>query len=59
MGEGDAGSLLSYFQKQQVENPSLFYAIQLDVDDLITNVFWTDRCKNDNRLQSFWRCSFF
>lgn len=40
MREGDAGSLLSYFQKQQVENPSFFYAIQLD--DLITNVFWTD-----------------
>ena len=39
MREGDAESLLSYFQKQQVENPSLFYAIQLDVDDLITMFF--------------------
>lgn len=27
-------------RKQQAESPSFFYSIQLDVDDLITNVFW-------------------
>lgn len=39
---GEAGSLLSYFQKQQLENPSFFHAVQLDSEEQITNVFWAD-----------------
>lgn len=40
--EGEAGRLLHYFQRQHFENPSFFYAIQLDVDDKVSNMFWAD-----------------
>lgn len=40
--EGEAGRLLYYFQRQHFENPSFYYAIQLDVDDKISNIFWAD-----------------
>ncbi|KAI9077017.1 hypothetical protein K1719_041030 [Acacia pycnantha] len=33
MNEGEAGRLLGYFQRQHFENPTLFYSLQLDVDD--------------------------
>ncbi|KAL7240139.1 hypothetical protein ACSBR2_005915 [Camellia fascicularis] len=39
---GEAGSLLRYFQQQVAENPYFYYAIQLDVDEMITNIFWAD-----------------
>ncbi|XP_057495638.1 protein FAR1-RELATED SEQUENCE 5-like [Actinidia eriantha] len=39
---GEAGSVLQYFQKKSSENPSFFYAIQLDNEEQITNVFWSD-----------------
>ncbi|XP_058073135.1 protein FAR1-RELATED SEQUENCE 5-like [Magnolia sinica] len=42
MEKGDAGAVLEYFQKMQVEDPSFFYAIQVDEDDQITNMFWAD-----------------
>ncbi|XP_058082041.1 protein FAR1-RELATED SEQUENCE 5-like [Magnolia sinica] len=42
MEKGDARAVLEYFQKMQVENPSFFYAIQVDEDDQITNIFWAD-----------------
>ncbi|OMO97920.1 Cytochrome P450 [Corchorus olitorius] len=42
MKEGEAGRLLHYFQRQHSENPSFFYAIQLDIDDKVTNIFWAD-----------------
>ncbi|KAK4778353.1 hypothetical protein SAY87_018540 [Trapa incisa] len=38
----DAQNLLNYFQKMQAENPGFFYAIQLDNDNCMTNVFWAD-----------------
>ncbi|KAK2638481.1 hypothetical protein Ddye_026276 [Dipteronia dyeriana] len=38
----EAGSLLKYFQKQVLENPSFFHAEQLDNKEQITNIFWTD-----------------
>ncbi|GLT50531.1 hypothetical protein SLA2020_240140 [Shorea laevis] len=38
----DAQNLLSYFKKMQAENPGFFYAIQLDDDNRMTNVFWAD-----------------
>ncbi|KAF2295018.1 hypothetical protein GH714_030289 [Hevea brasiliensis] len=38
----DAQNLLNYFQKMQAENPGFYYAIQLDDDNRMTNVFWTD-----------------
>lgn len=38
----DAENLLNYFKKMQAENPGFFYAIQLDDDNRMTNVFWAD-----------------
>ncbi|KAK6936413.1 FAR1 DNA binding domain [Dillenia turbinata] len=42
MKEGEAGRILRYFQMQHFENPSFFYAIQLDSEDKISNIFWAD-----------------
>lgn len=42
MNEGEAGRLLGYFHRQHFENPALFYSIQLDVDDKVSNIFWAD-----------------
>ncbi|GKV43297.1 hypothetical protein SLEP1_g50608 [Rubroshorea leprosula] len=42
MKEGEAGRLLSYFQRQHFRNPSFFYAVQLDVNDKVSNIFWAD-----------------
>lgn len=38
----DAQNLLNYFKKMQAENPGFYYAIQLDDENRMTNVFWTD-----------------
>ena len=38
----DAQNLLEYFKKMQAENPGFFFAIQLDEDNRMTNVFWAD-----------------
>ncbi|XP_024626876.2 protein FAR1-RELATED SEQUENCE 5-like [Medicago truncatula] len=38
---GEVGALMTYF-KQESENPSFFYDFQMDVDELITNIFWAD-----------------
>jgi zinc finger SWIM domain-containing protein 3 len=39
---GEAASLERYFRSQFKENPSYYYAFQLDVEELITNIFWAD-----------------
>lgn len=38
----DAQNLLDYFRKIQAENPGFYYAIQLDEDNRMGNVFWAD-----------------
>uniref|UniRef100_A0A5B7AYW8 Protein FAR1-RELATED SEQUENCE n=1 Tax=Davidia involucrata TaxID=16924 RepID=A0A5B7AYW8_DAVIN len=38
----DAQNLLDYFKKMQAENPGFYYAIQLDDDNRMANVFWAD-----------------
>ncbi|XP_054798570.1 protein FAR1-RELATED SEQUENCE 3-like isoform X5 [Prosopis cineraria] len=38
----DAQNLLEYFKKMQAENPGFFYAIQLDEENHMSNVFWAD-----------------
>ncbi|XP_019093768.1 PREDICTED: protein FAR1-RELATED SEQUENCE 3 [Camelina sativa] len=38
----DAHNLLEYFKRMQAENPGFFYAVQLDEDNQMTNVFWAD-----------------
>ncbi|XP_042019642.1 protein FAR1-RELATED SEQUENCE 5-like [Salvia splendens] len=40
--QGDSGGVLQYLQRMISEDPHFYYAIQLDVEDLITNIFWTD-----------------
>nr|XP_048321706.1 protein FAR1-RELATED SEQUENCE 5-like [Ziziphus jujuba var. spinosa] len=42
MKVGETGGILEYLQSMQLENPYLFYAIQVDQDVLISNIFWTD-----------------
>ncbi|ESQ28842.1 hypothetical protein EUTSA_v10019760mg, partial [Eutrema salsugineum] len=42
MKKGDAGAVLEYLQKRKEDNSSFFYAMQLDEDDMITNIFWAD-----------------
>lgn len=42
MRKGDARALLEYLQKMKGENPSFYYAIQVDEDDQMTNIFWAD-----------------
>ncbi|XP_008782870.1 protein FAR1-RELATED SEQUENCE 5-like isoform X2 [Phoenix dactylifera] len=42
MQMGDAGAVLKYLQSMQLDNPSFFYAIQVDEDDKLTNILWAD-----------------
>ncbi|XP_020598484.1 protein FAR-RED IMPAIRED RESPONSE 1-like isoform X2 [Phalaenopsis equestris] len=42
MQMGDAVLLLEYLHRMKSENPSFFYAIQVDEDDQLTNIFWAD-----------------
>jgi zinc finger SWIM domain-containing protein 3 len=39
---GEAANLERYFRGQLKENPSYYYAFQLDVEELITNIFGDD-----------------
>ncbi|CAL9188980.1 protein FAR1-RELATED SEQUENCE 5-like [Musa acuminata AAA Group] len=39
---GEAEGLLEYLKKMQAENPAFFYAIQVDNNNCMTNVFWAD-----------------
>nr|XP_010930351.1 protein FAR1-RELATED SEQUENCE 5 [Elaeis guineensis]XP_029122440.1 protein FAR1-RELATED SEQUENCE 5 [Elaeis guineensis] len=41
-GGGVAQSLLEYFKRMQAENPAFFYAIQVDQNNCVANVFWAD-----------------
>ncbi|XP_034605112.1 protein FAR1-RELATED SEQUENCE 7 isoform X2 [Setaria viridis] len=42
MKYGEAGTLLNYFQEQSQADPGFYYAVQLDVEDKVANVFWAD-----------------
>ena len=42
MKSGDTGGLLEYLQRMHSEDLNFSYAIQVDLDDLITNIFWAD-----------------
>ena len=39
---GQAGSMLKYFHDKISKNPSFQYALQVDCDEHITNIFWAD-----------------
>ncbi|XP_060672371.1 protein FAR-RED IMPAIRED RESPONSE 1 isoform X2 [Ziziphus jujuba] len=40
--EGDAQVLLEYFKRIQKENPNFFYAIDLNEEQRVRNLFWVD-----------------
>ena len=42
MQPGDAEAVLKYLQSMQLDDRSFFYAIQVDEDDKMTNIFWAD-----------------
>ncbi|WOK94984.1 protein FAR1-RELATED SEQUENCE 5 [Canna indica] len=42
LGPEDAQSLLEYFKKTQLENPAFYYAVQIENNNCMTNVFWAD-----------------
>ena len=42
MAYGQAGSMLKYFQDKIAENPLFRYALQMDRQEQITNIFWAD-----------------
>ncbi|XP_020111924.1 protein FAR1-RELATED SEQUENCE 7-like [Ananas comosus] len=39
---GDLGALMQYMHERQVTDPSFYYALQLDLNDQVTNIFWAD-----------------
>lgn len=39
---GEAQDLLEYLKRMQAENPGFFYALQVDNNNCMTNVFWAD-----------------
>lgn len=40
--EGEIKKIEHHLQIKHSKNPSFFYALQLDADDQITNIFWAD-----------------
>ena len=42
INQGDTGGVLEYLEKKTSDEEKFFYSIQVDDDDLITNIFWTD-----------------
>ncbi|CAL9001341.1 unnamed protein product [Prunus brigantina] len=42
LGEGDDTAILKYFTNKQAQNSNFFYAIDLDEDCRLRNVFWAD-----------------
>lgn len=41
-GGGVVQSLLEYFKRKQADNPAFFYALQVDKNNCVSNVYWTD-----------------
>ncbi|XP_073114391.1 protein FAR1-RELATED SEQUENCE 9-like [Elaeis guineensis] len=42
LGPEDAQNLLEYFKKTQAENPAFYYAVQVENNNCMTNIFWAD-----------------
>lgn len=42
MVKGDAGAVLEYLQKMQVENPLFYYAVRINESDNMSGFFWAD-----------------
>ncbi|XP_059659226.1 protein FAR1-RELATED SEQUENCE 5-like [Cornus florida] len=39
---GEAAWLMDYFETRSCEDPSFLYSLQLDTEQMITNIFWSD-----------------
>lgn len=52
LDEGDAQFMLEYFKRIQKENPNFFYAIDLNEEQRLRNLFWVD-AKSRNDYLSF------
>ncbi|KAL1296110.1 hypothetical protein HN51_056865 [Arachis hypogaea] len=52
LDEGDAHFILEYFKRIQKENPYFFYAIDLNEEQRLRNLFWVD-AKSRNDYLSF------
>lgn len=48
--EGDSQVLLEYFKRIKKENPKFFYAIDLNEDQRLRNLFWADAKSRDDYL---------
>ncbi|KAA8518263.1 hypothetical protein F0562_015854 [Nyssa sinensis] len=42
MNKVEANCLLDYLRRKQSEDPSFFYAVQLDINNCLTNIFWAN-----------------
>ncbi|KAF8670328.1 hypothetical protein HU200_050876 [Digitaria exilis] len=42
MKPGDLRGLMDYFRRMKSDNPSFYYAIQVDENDKAANIFWAD-----------------
>lgn len=42
LADGDAKVIHNYFRKMQVENDRFFFSIDLDEEDRLKNIFWTN-----------------
>ncbi|XP_042421362.1 protein FAR1-RELATED SEQUENCE 5-like [Zingiber officinale] len=42
LGPEDVQNLLEYFKKTQLENPAFYYAVQIENNNCMTNIFWAD-----------------
>ncbi|KAI0528558.1 hypothetical protein KFK09_001100 [Dendrobium nobile] len=42
MFPGDVGAVMQYAQEKQVEDPSFYYALNLNQNDKLESIFWTD-----------------
>lgn len=42
LGPEDAQNFLEYLKKTQEENPAFFYAVQIENNNCMTNIFWAD-----------------
>lgn len=48
IADSDAQMLIQNFKKLQQQNPSFFYAYELDIEDRLKYVFWSDGIARNN-----------
>jgi hypothetical protein len=53
----DMDATLEYFQKQQAESPSFYYAPMIDTDNVVRGLFWVDG-RTRELYKSFGDCIF-